>query len=73
MVLAYPLGLGLMGVCIALAMFRYRFLDVAPVARATLIENMSAGMFVLDSSNRLVDLNPAMLRIAGLSGRAGQG
>ena len=42
---------------IALAFVRGRILDLAPVARAALIENLEDMLLVLDSSGRLVDLN----------------
>ncbi|MDP3395132.1 MAG: histidine kinase N-terminal 7TM domain-containing protein [Methanoregula sp.] len=41
------------------ALFRYRFLDILPIARSRLIENMSTPMLVLDTSGRIIDLNPA--------------
>lgn len=44
----------------AWAIFRYQFLDLAPVARSRLINTMQDGMLVLDKHNRIVDINPAM-------------
>jgi diguanylate cyclase (GGDEF)-like protein/PAS domain S-box-containing protein len=38
-------------------------MDLIPVARSRLIESMSDGILVLDLSNRIVDLNPAMQEI----------
>jgi diguanylate cyclase (GGDEF)-like protein/PAS domain S-box-containing protein len=35
-------------------------MDLIPVARSRLIESMSDGILVLDLSNRIVDINPAM-------------
>ena len=45
---------------ITLALFRYRLLDIVPVARDALVENMSDGILVLDAKNRVVDVNPAV-------------
>ncbi len=42
-----------------LALFRYRFLDIIPVARSRLVEIMSTPMLVLDMSGRIIDLNHA--------------
>ena len=42
------------------AMFRYRFLDMGPVAREMLIDSMEDSMIVLDLRNRVLDLNAAM-------------
>ncbi|MCX6690625.1 MAG: PAS domain S-box protein [Methanoregula sp.] len=41
------------------ALFRYRFLDIIPIARSRLIETMSTPMLVLDMGGRIIDLNPA--------------
>jgi PAS domain S-box-containing protein len=49
---------------------RYRLFDVVPVARDRVINSMSDGMLVLDTQNRIVDLNPALSRLFGVS--AGQ-
>jgi len=49
-------------------LFRFRLLNLAPLARATVIEGMSSGMLVLDELGRVVDVNPAALRIVGRAG-----
>lgn len=41
------------------ALFRYRLLDIMPVARHTVVENMADAVIVLDVQNRIVDMNPA--------------
>ncbi|MFO8133582.1 MAG: histidine kinase N-terminal 7TM domain-containing protein [Thermoplasmatota archaeon] len=46
------------GIAIWLSMFRLRFLDVVPIARETLIENIEDAILVLDSHNKIVDVNP---------------
>lgn len=45
--------------------FRFQFLDLLPVARDALIENMIDAVLVLDASNRVVDLNPAARALIG--------
>jgi PAS domain S-box-containing protein len=57
----------------AIAIFRFRFLDVVPVARAVLVENMLDSVIVLDSDDRIIDMNPAAERMAGFSKSAAQG
>lgn len=47
----------LWGSGVALAVFRYDLLNIAPAAREVLIEHMSDPVFVLDSQTRLVDAN----------------
>jgi PAS domain S-box-containing protein len=60
-----PLGFALAGLPMAMAFTRFRFLDMAPVARDAVIENMSDSVIVLDKENRIVDLNPAAQRLIG--------
>ena len=50
-----------------LALFRYRLLDVVPVARDAIVDGMKDGVLVIDLQDRIVDLNPAAQRILGLT------
>ena len=61
-----PLGFIGMGIVTSWGVFRYHLFSVLPVARETLVENMTAAMLTLDIQNRIVDLNPAMQRLIGL-------
>ncbi len=45
--------------------FGFQLVDLSPIARATVIDEMSSGMIVLDLRNRIVDINPAGLRFIG--------
>jgi PAS domain S-box-containing protein len=54
---------------IALSLFRYRLLDVVPVARENVIEDMADGVVVLDLQDRVVDMNPAAEHYLGCSAR----
>ncbi len=53
-----------------IALFRFRMLDLIPVARSTVIEQMREGMMVLDKQERIVDLNPAAEQILGVAAEA---
>jgi len=44
----------------------FRLMDISPLARDTVLENMREGMIVLDSRWRIVDINPAAGRMIGL-------
>lgn len=46
-----------------IALFGFRIFDPIPLARQTVIEQLQAGMLVLDLSGRVVSLNPAAERI----------
>ncbi len=49
----------LSGAVLVWALFRYRLLDLLPVARAALIEGMEDGVIVLDAQERVLDFNQA--------------
>ena len=55
-----PLIFGISGVIFVFAILRTHFMDLVPVARSYLIETMYDGVLVLDTQNRIVDINPAM-------------
>jgi PAS domain S-box-containing protein len=57
-----PFALMVTGIIFAVGLFRFRLLDVVPVARDAVIEGMSDAVLVLDVENRIVDLNPAAQR-----------
>ncbi len=48
------------GILLMIALFQYRFLDLMPVARNTLVDDMDDAMIVLDVQNRIADLNHKM-------------
>jgi len=54
-----------MSIVYAWGFFRYRLFDLVPVARETIVTNMSDGVMVLDGRNRIVDINPAARRLIG--------
>jgi PAS domain-containing protein len=54
-----PLSFAATGVLLLLAMWRFRLLDLAPVALRQLFAGMMDGLVVLDAQDRVVDINPA--------------
>jgi PAS domain S-box-containing protein len=56
---ATPLSFALSGGLLAWAIFRYRLLDLVPIAQEAMIEAMADGMLVTDEQNRIITLNPA--------------
>ena len=55
-----PLTFGLSGIILVVAILRTHFLDLIPVARSYVVDNMSDGIIVLNGQGRIVDLNSAM-------------
>lgn len=48
------------------ALFRFRLLDLVPIARDTIIDEMHDGIIVLDSDNYIVDINSATESLLGI-------
>jgi PAS domain S-box-containing protein len=67
------LGFAGTALVVSWALSRYQLLDLVPVARETVVEEMRDGVLVFDASGRVVDLNPAALAILELDSRAALG
>lgn len=55
--------LALSALIFAWAIFRHRFLDLVPVARDLLIDNIKDAMLVIDIRGRIVDINRSMMQL----------
>lgn len=62
-----PMFFGPAGFIMLWGIFRYKMFDLVPLARATVIETMEAGVMVLDLQNRVLDINPAFKKMVNLS------
>ena len=62
-----PLGFVFSGIIFSASLFRFRLLDIVPVARRFLVDNMHDGVLVIDYDKRVIDINPEALRILGVS------
>jgi PAS domain S-box-containing protein len=58
-------GFTLSGVGMAFALWRYRMLDIIPLARDTVLDELPEAVMVLDTQGRVVDMNPAAQRVLG--------
>lgn len=58
-----PLAFAFAGIAFAIGIFRYGLLDLMPIARDTIIENMQSGMLVIDDQGRLLDFNPVARKL----------
>ncbi len=61
-----PIAFALWVTLVGLDIFRFRLLDLAPIARRAVFDHMRDGVLVLDSHSRIVDLNPAMAEATGV-------
>jgi PAS domain S-box-containing protein len=63
-----PLAFTLAGVLAVWGIARYRMFDLVPFARSVLIDHMGDGVLVIDRRHRIVDHNPAALRLSCIDG-----
>lgn len=54
-----PFGLTISGLLLALAIFKFNFLDIPPIAHKTLFKSMKNGFMVFDKEDKLIEVNPA--------------
>ncbi len=58
-----PFAFTISVVALTWGIFRYRLIDLSPVARDLVVEEMNDGMIVLDAQSYVVDINPAAQRM----------
>lgn len=58
-----PAILWIVGILYLIALFRFKFLEIIPIARGKVINEMSMPMMVLDREDRLIDVNPAAMTL----------
>jgi PAS domain S-box-containing protein len=63
-----PFAFTVTGIGMAFALFRYRLLDIAPIAREIVIDGMKDGMIILDAERRIVDVNRTAQEMIALTG-----
>lgn len=61
-------GYCLSGLIASWGLFRYHFMDIVPVARDKVVDNMRDGVIVLDARSRVADINPAAQDLLGRTG-----
>ena len=65
-----PFTMILSGMLLVYAILYFRFLDLAPVARETLVETLTDGILALDGQNRIQDVNAAALSFLGIQNKS---
>ncbi|MCM1987794.1 PAS domain S-box protein [Methanococcoides seepicolus] len=64
-----PFAFILSAMLIYIGLFRYRLLDITPLARSLLFENIPSGVIVLDGKERIVDINQFAEKYLALSAK----
>ena len=62
-----PIGFMFSSIILALAMIYFRWMDLVPIARDLVVEQLSDGLVVLDGQRRIIDLNPTARKILRLN------
>ena len=62
-----PAMFAISGLVIALGLMRFQLFTAVPFAHKFLIQQMNDGIFVFDIRNRLLETNPAALKIIGMN------
>lgn len=62
-----PIAFSVTGIAFMWGILRYRMLDVVPIARDNVIQNMDDGVIIVDTDNHILDLNPAACLLIGKS------
>jgi len=63
-----PIAFAACGGALGWAMHRFEFMDLTPVARETVVENIRDGVLVLDDADRIVDVNPTGRHLLDVDG-----
>ena len=58
-----PIALTLANLFLSISLLRYRFMDLRPVAHDSVFNAIADGVIVLDTKERIVDINPAAIFI----------
>ena len=58
-----PIGFAITGIFLTWGLFQYRILDIIPVVRDTIIDNMADGVIIADFRHRILDFNPTIAKM----------
>ncbi len=61
------------GTIVAWGLYRYRILDVRPIARSEVVENMTDALLVIDLEGRLIDFNRATAALFNCPSKSAMG
>ena len=64
-----PMAFALTGAILCWGLTRFRLLDIIPIARSVIVEEMTDGVIVIDDRGRVADVNPAARGMVGISYR----
>ncbi len=62
-----PLTISVGGLLLAWGIFRYHIIELIPIAKDKIIDGLRDGLIVLNTKNKVVDINPMARMILGIS------
>ncbi len=62
-----PICFTITGLFLTLAIFKYRFMDITPIAREIIIESLYDGVLLINKDNKIIDINQAAQRLLSLN------
>jgi PAS domain S-box-containing protein len=62
-----PISFIFSGIIVFISLFRLKIFDILPIAHKQVIDNLQAGMLVVDSTDRIINSNPAFNKISQLN------
>ena len=68
-----PIAFGASVFALAFALYRYRLLDLIPLAQDVAVREIGEGLIITDRQMKIVDLNPAALTMLGRTSNASAG
>lgn len=63
-----PIAFLITGAAVAWGIFKVGLVEITPIIRKRVIDEMQEGMLVLDEQNRILEANPAVLRMMDVQG-----
>lgn len=63
-----PFAFSVTGVSLFLAIYRFGFMDIAPIARDIVVDTIDDAMVVVDDQGRVIDYNPAFADLFRVDG-----
>ena len=67
-----PVTFSVMGMFVVAAIYSQKMLDLLPVAREILVENLKEGVIVIDQEDRIADINPAAITLFNVKDAVGR-
>jgi len=62
-----PACFAITGLFLTMAIFKYQFLDIRPIAREVIVENLCDGVLLINKDSKIIDINEAAYKLLSLN------